>query len=299
MQLTELRVDGGMVGNDLLMQFQADMLGRAVVRPRVTETTALGAAYAAGLAVGYWESREEIRRNWSEARRWAPAMDGEHRERLYGRWQKAVGRTLDWLDPMTGQPAITQCSGRSGIGFGSLDRNGGLCTHDRGDRLLFRRTFAASCQALGLALFTRQFLLPLVMAEVNFRHNAGRCLPAAAAAAATTAVAAATTAAAAAAAVAAATTAAATAAGLVLRFIDAQSTTAHVLAVDGLDGARSISLAHLDEAEAAGATGFAIHREGNRLNGAVRCEQRADLIFGSGKRQIADINLGHVAHLSL
>jgi glycerol kinase len=97
--LPELRVDGGMVGNDLLMQFQADMLGRAVVRPRVTETTALGAAYAAGLAVGYWKNCDEIRRNWSEARRWAPAMDGEQRERLYDRWQKAVGRTLDWLDP--------------------------------------------------------------------------------------------------------------------------------------------------------------------------------------------------------
>ncbi len=96
--MPELRVDGGMVGNELLMQFQADLLGRAVVCPRVTETTALGAAYAAGLAAGYWESRDEIRRNWSEARRWMPAMDAGQRERLYGRWQKAVGRTLDWLD---------------------------------------------------------------------------------------------------------------------------------------------------------------------------------------------------------
>ena len=96
--LPELRVDGGMVGNELLMQFQADMLGRAVVCPRVTETTALGAAYAAGLAVGYWESRDEIRRNWSEAQRWTPAMEEGERERLYRHWQKAVGRTLDWLD---------------------------------------------------------------------------------------------------------------------------------------------------------------------------------------------------------
>jgi glycerol kinase len=97
--LPELRVDGGMVRNDLLMQFQADMLGRAVVCPRVTETTALGAAYAAGLAAGYWESPDALKRNWSEARRWVPAMDEARREQLYGRWQKAVGRTLDWLDP--------------------------------------------------------------------------------------------------------------------------------------------------------------------------------------------------------
>ncbi|MEY2853028.1 MAG: hypothetical protein RL030_160 [Pseudomonadota bacterium] len=96
--LPELRVDGGMVNNELLMQFQADMLGRAVVCPRVTETTALGAAYAAGLAVGYWESPEALKRNWSEARRWTPAMGEGERERLYRDWQKAVGRTLDWLE---------------------------------------------------------------------------------------------------------------------------------------------------------------------------------------------------------
>jgi glycerol kinase len=96
--LPELRVDGGMVNNELLMQFQADMLGRAVVCPRVTETTALGAAYAAGLAVGYWESPEALKRNWSEARRWTPAMEEGERERLYRDWQKAVGRTLDWLE---------------------------------------------------------------------------------------------------------------------------------------------------------------------------------------------------------
>ncbi|MEO6080876.1 MAG: glycerol kinase GlpK [Steroidobacteraceae bacterium] len=95
--LAELRVDGGMVSNELLMQFQADILGRAVVRPRITETTALGAAYAAGLAVGMWESIEVLRRQWVEARRWTPTMEDAERERLYRNWQKAVGRTLDWL----------------------------------------------------------------------------------------------------------------------------------------------------------------------------------------------------------
>jgi glycerol kinase len=97
--LSELRVDGGMVRNELLMQFQADLLNRTVLCPRVTETTALGAAYAAGLAVGYWESREQLARNWSVARRWTPAMDEATRAKLYRNWQKAVGRTLDWLDP--------------------------------------------------------------------------------------------------------------------------------------------------------------------------------------------------------
>ena len=96
--LPELRVDGGMVRNELLMQFQSDMLGRTVVCPRVTETTALGAAYAAGLAVGYWESRDDLKRHWSVARRWTPAMEEGERERLYRSWQKAVGRTLDWLE---------------------------------------------------------------------------------------------------------------------------------------------------------------------------------------------------------
>jgi glycerol kinase len=97
--LSELRVDGGMVVNELLMQFQSDLLGRAVVCPRVRETTALGAAYAAGLAVGYWENCDALRHNWSEARRWTPTMGIEQREQLYRRWQNAVGRTLDWLDP--------------------------------------------------------------------------------------------------------------------------------------------------------------------------------------------------------
>jgi glycerol kinase len=99
--LTELKVDGGMVVNDTLMQFQADLLGVDVVRPEVSETTALGAAYAAGLAVGYWESTDEIRRNWREGRRWSPQMDEAERDRLYRQWKKAVQRTLDWVDDDT------------------------------------------------------------------------------------------------------------------------------------------------------------------------------------------------------
>jgi glycerol kinase len=96
--IKELRVDGGMVANELLMQFQADILGVPVVRPRVTETTALGAAYAAGLAVGYWSSPEEVTRNWAVDKRWTPAMADADRARLYASWQKAVTRSFDWLD---------------------------------------------------------------------------------------------------------------------------------------------------------------------------------------------------------
>ncbi|HET7802012.1 MAG TPA: glycerol kinase GlpK [Humibacillus xanthopallidus] len=99
--LTELRVDGGMVANETLMQFQADLLGVDVVRPLVAETTALGAAYAAGLAVGYWSSTAEITENWGEDRRWSPRMDEVERERLYRQWKKAVQRTLDWVDEDT------------------------------------------------------------------------------------------------------------------------------------------------------------------------------------------------------
>jgi glycerol kinase len=99
--LTELRVDGGMVANETLMQFQADLLGVDVVRPLVAETTALGAAYAAGLAVGYWSSTDEITENWGEDRRWSPRMDEDERERLYRQWKKAVQRTLDWVDEDT------------------------------------------------------------------------------------------------------------------------------------------------------------------------------------------------------
>jgi glycerol kinase len=95
--LTELRVDGGMVGNELLMQFQADILSVPVVRPVVAETTALGAAYAAGLAVGFWTSTEEIRANWSADRVWQPAMEADRCEQLYAEWQKAVTKTFDWV----------------------------------------------------------------------------------------------------------------------------------------------------------------------------------------------------------
>ncbi len=96
--LRELKVDGGMVVNETLMQFQADLLGVDVVRPKVAETTALGAAYAAGLAVGYWQSEEDITTNWGEDKRWSPAMDETERERLYRSWKKAVTKTLDWVD---------------------------------------------------------------------------------------------------------------------------------------------------------------------------------------------------------
>ncbi|RPA65180.1 glycerol kinase [Gordonia oryzae] len=89
-RLSTLKVDGGMVVNNLLMQFQADILDVPVIRPVVNETTALGAAYAAGLAVGYWDSEDEIRENWNEHTRWNPAMDAPVRDRLYGEWNRAV-----------------------------------------------------------------------------------------------------------------------------------------------------------------------------------------------------------------
>jgi glycerol kinase len=97
-ELTAVKVDGGMVRNELLMQFQADILGIPVIRPVVSETTALGAAYAAGLAVGLWSGEEEIRRNWAADRQWDPGMDASRREELYAQWRKAVSRTLDWVD---------------------------------------------------------------------------------------------------------------------------------------------------------------------------------------------------------
>ncbi|PQZ93831.1 glycerol kinase [Arthrobacter sp. MYb227] len=96
--LTELKVDGGMVANDALMQFQADLLGVPVIRPRVTETTALGAAYAAGLAVGFWKDLGELGANWSEDKRWEPTMEPAERERQMRLWKKAVTRTFDWVD---------------------------------------------------------------------------------------------------------------------------------------------------------------------------------------------------------
>ncbi|GGF71086.1 glycerol kinase [Azorhizobium oxalatiphilum] len=97
-EIRELRADGGMVVNELLMQFQADMVNVPVVRPRVIETTALGAAYAAGLAVGYWHSTDDIVQNWGVDRRWHPKMDADKREQLYSRWNKAVTRSLGWGD---------------------------------------------------------------------------------------------------------------------------------------------------------------------------------------------------------
>jgi len=96
--LKVLKVDGGMVVDELLMQFQADILNVPVVRPKVAETTALGAAYAAGLAVGFWSDQEELRANWKEDKRWNPAMNAPARERLYADWKKAVTRTFDWAE---------------------------------------------------------------------------------------------------------------------------------------------------------------------------------------------------------
>jgi glycerol kinase len=96
-RLIELRVDGGMVRNDFLMQFQADILGVPVVRPTVIETTALGAAYAAGLAEGVWASMDELSSNWKVDRRFEPKMSEDQREALFARWRKAVTRTLDWV----------------------------------------------------------------------------------------------------------------------------------------------------------------------------------------------------------
>jgi glycerol kinase len=99
--MTELRVDGGMVANSALMQFQADILNVPVVRPIVAETTALGAAYAAGLAVGYWSGLDELRSNWHEGERWEPNMPSEQRERLLRNWKKAISKTLNWIDEDT------------------------------------------------------------------------------------------------------------------------------------------------------------------------------------------------------
>jgi len=95
--LTRLKVDGGMVANDLLMQFQADTLGVPVIRPRIAETTALGAAYAAGLAAGVWSDPDELRGNWEADKTWTPVMGLDERERNYAGWKKAVERTFDWV----------------------------------------------------------------------------------------------------------------------------------------------------------------------------------------------------------
>ena len=96
--ITELRCDGGMVVNELLMQFQADLLGVPVVRPIVIETTALGAAYAAGLAVGYWSSTDQIAANWGEDKRWTSGMTADRRAAINAKWDKAVARSRDWVD---------------------------------------------------------------------------------------------------------------------------------------------------------------------------------------------------------
>ncbi|MFD4366260.1 glycerol kinase GlpK [Rhodococcus sp. NPDC058521] len=104
-ELAALKVDGGMVVNETLMQFQADILGESVTRPVVNETTALGAAYAAGLAVGYWESQDDIRRNWQAGHTWEPVMEDAERERLYAEWNKAVERTYDWTTDSAADPS--------------------------------------------------------------------------------------------------------------------------------------------------------------------------------------------------
>ncbi len=96
--LRSLKVDGGMVQNELLMQFQADILHVPVTRTKIAETTALGAAYAAGLAVGFWTNQEELRRNWQPDYTWQPRMEEDLRDRLYRGWKKAVTRTFDWID---------------------------------------------------------------------------------------------------------------------------------------------------------------------------------------------------------
>jgi glycerol kinase len=97
-QLSELRVDGGMTPNNLLMQFLADVLDVPVTRPIVAETVSLGAAYSAGLAVGFWPDTDSLRKNWHKAAEWLPTMDGAARDRGYRKWKKAVARSVDWLD---------------------------------------------------------------------------------------------------------------------------------------------------------------------------------------------------------
>ena len=97
-ELTSLKVDGGMVYNELLMQFQADVLDVPVIRPTVAETTSLGAAYAAGLATGFWSEVEDLRANWGKDKEWTPQMDAAERDKEYGLWKKAVTRTFDWVE---------------------------------------------------------------------------------------------------------------------------------------------------------------------------------------------------------
>jgi len=99
-----LKVDGGMVYNELLMQFQSDVLNVPVIRPKVAETTALGAAYAAGLAVGFWGEVEDLRANWAKDKEWTPSMDDAEREKEYRFWKKAVTRTFDWVEAEAREP---------------------------------------------------------------------------------------------------------------------------------------------------------------------------------------------------
>jgi glycerol kinase len=97
-ELESLKVDGGMVGNELLMQFQADLLGVPVIRPKVPETTSLGAAYAAGFATGLWSTEAELRENWVEDKRWEPTMDPSKRDEYFKYWKRAVTKSFDWFD---------------------------------------------------------------------------------------------------------------------------------------------------------------------------------------------------------
>ena len=96
-EIKMLKVDGGMVVNEMLMQFQYDILGIPMIRPRVAETTSLGAAYAAGLATGFWLRTEGLREHWSQGKAWEPSMPDDRRETLYNQWRKAVTRTFDWV----------------------------------------------------------------------------------------------------------------------------------------------------------------------------------------------------------
>ena len=93
-----LRVDGGMVENELLMQFQADILNRSVVKSSLKETTSLGAAYAAGLAVGFFKNTDDLCQKWTAARTWTPKLDDGRRQEMYRQWKKAVTRSFDWID---------------------------------------------------------------------------------------------------------------------------------------------------------------------------------------------------------
>jgi len=97
-KLQALKVDGGMVFNDLLMQFQADILNVPVIRPKISETTALGAAYAAGLATNFWSNLDDLRANWQIDKTWKPAMDAGDRQKLYSGWLKAIERSFGWVE---------------------------------------------------------------------------------------------------------------------------------------------------------------------------------------------------------